>query len=246
MTACPDQETALHALTDGELDTLATIALEAHLRGCAGCRSALARLEALRAAIRTPGVHPAPPPALRAKVAALAPARPSAHPAWGSFAGGGVFGALAASLAVFLLAPVHRAPPTLAAELVSGHLRSLQAEHLVDVATSDRHTVKPWFNGKVDFAPPVPDLSVKGFPLAGGRLDVLGGRTVAVLVYKRRQHSINLYVRPAPGGDSAPETLRRDSYALVGWRAGGLEYWAVSDMDTPSLELFGAAFRAAA
>jgi len=98
MTACPDQETALHALTDGELDTLATIALEAHLRGCAGCRSALARLEALRAAIRTPGVHPAPPPALRAKVAALAPARPSAHPAWCSFAGGGVFGALAASL----------------------------------------------------------------------------------------------------------------------------------------------------
>lgn len=245
MTACPDQELALHALIDGELDALATVVLEAHLRGCAGCRDSLARIEALRTAIQAPGVRYAPPPGLRASVAALAPVRPSIRPVWTSFAGGGVLGALAASVALLLLTPTQQASSSFASELVSSHLRALQAGHLVDVETSERHTVKPWFNGRVDFAPPVPDLAAQGFPLAGGRLDILDERTVAVLVYKRRLHSINLFVRPAAGADSPPKTLRHDSYTLVCWRMAGLEYWAVSDADTASLEEFGAAFRAA-
>jgi anti-sigma factor RsiW len=128
----------------------------------------------------------------------------------------------------------------------AGHLRALAAPQPFDVASSDRHVVKPWFNGRIDFAPPVVELAPQGFPLVGGRLDYLDGRPVAALVYRRRLHSINLFVRPAPAlASPVAATTRRDGYSLVRWVAGGLEYWAVSDVDTGDLQAFRTAFRKA-
>ena len=130
-------------------------------------------------------------------------------------------------------------------EVVGGQIRSLQSGHLIDVLTSDRHTVKPWFNGRIDYSPPVADLAAQGFPLVGGRLDVLGGRSVAALVYKRRLHTINLYIRPVPGlAVPVASAMELQSYALVRWTDRGLEYWAVSDIPVDELQRFSAVFRA--
>jgi anti-sigma factor RsiW len=152
--------------------------------------------------------------------------------------------AVAAGLLVVQLAP---APTNLADQLVASHVRSLQAGHLIDVATSDRHVVKPWFNGRIDYAPPVPDLAAQGFPLAGGRLDYADGRTVAAVVYRRRAHVINLFVLPArPQAWSLPHATRPPpGYAVLHWRDGGLDFWAVSDVAPEDLALFRKAFEAA-
>jgi anti-sigma factor RsiW len=120
---------------------------------------------------------------------------------------------------------------------VAAQVRSLQAQHLMDVATSDRHTVKPWFNGKIDFAPPVVDLADQGFPLAGGRLDYVHEHAAAALVYRRRAHVINLFIWPGAAPEE-PQVTRREGYSLIRWGHDGLTYWAVSDIDTADLQGF--------
>ncbi|WP_421853176.1 anti-sigma factor family protein [Novosphingobium sp.] len=238
---CQDRELALQAMLDDELDPLATAALEDHLRGCAGCRKAYAKSQQLRLALRGSGLHSTAPAHLRARIEALAgeaasPARQRPRPGVRPWLGGGAVGALAASLALLLAVPTATAP-ILADEVISSQIRSLQSGHLVDVATSDRHTVKPWFNGRIDFSPPVVDLAPQGFPLVGGRLDVLEGRTVATLVFKRRLHTINLFIRPQPAG-ARDAAIARQGYAIEKWSAGGLEYWAVSDIPASELSNF--------
>jgi anti-sigma factor RsiW len=237
MKPCPDKELLLHAWLDGELDAANSLALENHLETCPGCADRLDTLRALRERLADPAFSPAAPAALRRRLEAALdrearPARRWQAPAWAAG------GAIAASL---LLAPLLLTPPSLEQALVASHVRSLQENHLIDVATSDRHVVRPWFNGRVDFAPPVPDLKAQGFPLVGGRLDYAAGRNVAAVVYRRRAHVINLFILPAGGGWA---WRRSTSYAVEHWRAGGLDFWAVSDVEGGELAQFRQAFQA--
>lgn len=252
MIACPDREMALHAFVDGELDAIGAASFEAHARTCGACTEELERVLAVRAALQDHAPAFRAPASLKSRIDGLVGGtgtvdrteqRRGPGFSWGSFASGGAIGALAVSLALFLMMP-QTTEPGLTDQLVASHVRSLQAAHLVDIATSDRHVVKPWFNGRIDFAPAVPDLAGQGFPLVGGRLDLIDGRTAAALVYKRRLHSINLFVRPVNDRASSSGTpLRHGSYSLVHWTTNGLDYWAVSDIEPADLLQFAQAFR---
>jgi anti-sigma factor RsiW len=153
--------------------------------------------------------------------------------------GPGAIGALAASLAMVMLLPAG-ADSVVDQEIVSSHVRSLQPGHLTDVQTTNQHIVKPWFNGKIDFSPPVPELADAGFPLAGGRLDSIGGKTVAAIVYHRRLHTVNLYVWPAK--DSAERSFVKDGFAVTEWSRNGLRYAAVSDIPAAEVREFETLF----
>jgi len=244
MTACPDRAMLLQGLLDGELDAANAIECEAHLKTCAACQEAYLRLQAVHEAVAAPGVAYAAPASLRGRIEAALeaeaePARPAPRraivPAWLTY---GTLGALAAGLAgVMILPSLNEAQ--IEHQVVAGHVRSLLANHLTDIATSNQHVVKPWFNGRVDFAPPVPELADEGFPLVGGRLDYIGGRIAPAIVYRRRLHTVNLFVWPAEGGAvPADHTARLDGYSLVEWTQGGLRFWAVSDIDLVELKQF--------
>ena len=207
--------------------------------------------DGLSALIRREATRHAAPAGLAERIAAdlrgtAAPAAAPPAPArpwrrW--FDAALVFGAGAAT-AWLVLASVALPGPAdgIGDEIAASHVRSLMAAHLTDVASTDRHTVKPWFAGKLDFSPPVTDLAAQGYALAGGRLDVIGGRPVAALVYQERQHVINLFVWPAPAGRTSAQT--RQGYSLVGWAQGGMQFWAVSDASAPDLQAFAQALQA--
>jgi anti-sigma factor RsiW len=158
----------------------------------------------------------------------------------------GLGAGFALGLAVALLPALHPAAPGEATrELVSAHVRSLMVAHLEDVVSTDQHTVKPWFSGKLDFAPPVRELAAQGFPLAGGRLDYLNERAVAALVYRHDKHVINLFLWPAPGPDTPPAALPAErGYQVIAWRSAGLDYRAVSDASPETLARFAEKYRA--
>lgn len=253
MSACADRLLLLHALADSELDAANMLAIEAHMRGCAGCAAEYERIVALRARIAAARLHHRAPRSLRDAVEREivrqqhpAPQRhsPSTWTQGGWLRStGSALGGLAAGIALMLVLPVHRpAPAEPQAELVADHVRSLLAGHLTDVQTSDQHLVRPWFNGRVDFAPAVPELSTDGFPLAGGRLDYVDGRVVAAIVCRRRLHSINLFVWPHAEGQAGVDISHEDGFNLVHWSQDGLAYWAVSDLNTRELLQFQQSF----
>jgi anti-sigma factor RsiW len=248
VSACPDQELLLHALVDDELDAGNAAAVEAHVAGCAACAAELAAIRKVKAALAAAPLRYEAPASLHARLEAVlaaadAEASPSPRRRIGveTWVMSGAMGALAASLALLALVPTGM---SVEGQLIDAQARSLEAQHLVDVQTSDRHTVKPWFNGKVDFAPPVVDLAPQGYPLVGGRLDRVDGRRVAALVFRRRAHTINLFIWPGEAA-SAPMLERKEGYSLVRWGHGGLVFWAVSDVDPADLVGFQKAFAAA-
>lgn len=149
--------------------------------------------------------------------------------------------AAAIAIVTWQLAP-RRAEGRLSDEVVSSHIRSLMANHLTDVGSSDQHTVKPWFAGKLDFAPVVKDLATQGFPLVGGRLDYIGGRPAAAMVYQRRKHTINVFNRPSAGSSVAKVESTR-GYNVVRWTASGMEWWVISDLSRDELETFARMLR---
>ena len=251
MTACADRDYLLHALLDDELDAANAAACEAHLKTCAGCAAEYERLRALRDMLAEPALrHPAPEGLCARIDAALpreAPASPPAPPsrfAWAAL-GAGLSAAASVALVLTTHQPGQQAMgPGIEQQVVASHVRSLLASHLVDVVTSDQHVVKPWFNGRVDFAPPTPDLKAQGFPLAGGRLDYIGGRVVPAIVYRRRLHTINLFAWPGTKPEK-PETAQYEGYNLRHWQQGGLDLWAVSDVSQGDLARFEREFEAA-
>ncbi len=247
---CAEYELLLHALIDGELDAGHARDVEAHVATCAGCGEKLKAFRAMRAAMAGADLKGTAPASLRSRIEAALPApaprapaprtffQPSRRMFFGGFAAGSV---LSAAVAASLVLTVFRNDQNqqVADEVVSAHIRSLQAGHLMDVETSDQHTVKPWFDGKVDVAPPVIDLTAEGFTLIGGRLDYIDGEPVAAVVYKRRKHVINLFVAQRLGAAHANVTGRTvQGYNVRHWSAGGLDFWAVSDLDPAELNEF--------
>ncbi|MBX4907583.1 MULTISPECIES: anti-sigma factor [Rhizobium] len=255
---CPEWRVMLHGFVDGELDSDHAAQFEDHLAACTDCRAEVERVQAVREIIDQDGVKWRPPEALRSHVLSMLSfeqATTSGLPLPLRVAGWRralVFfrqwsfvpslAALAVGAFLFVNAPSQTA--LLQEQILSSHIRSMMADHLTDVLTSDQHTVKPWFNGKLDFSPPVSDLSKDGFPLIGGRVDYLGGRAVAALVYRRHGHVINLFVWPA--GSAAETTAVHDGYNMEQWSDGGLVFSAISDVAAGDLAEFEALFRKAA
>jgi anti-sigma factor RsiW len=246
---CQHARILIDGYLDGELELGRSLELERHMRGCDDCTRAYNAQLALRAAIGGSELAYRAPAHLRQRVQrAVRQADRTAAPRWmlpwqrlGFAAALLVAAIVAGTLAYALRAP--SADDRLAEQVLASHVRSLMANHLMDVASSDQHTVKPWFDGKLDFSPTVVDLKSQGFPLVGGRLDYLDNRPVAALVYQRRLHVINLFIWPQATAAAAPHELVLQGYQLLYWRQGAMTYWAVSDVSTEELQAFVQLYR---
>lgn len=207
-------------------------------------------LSSLGSVLRDGSLYHRAPPHLRARVLAELPRESPRRTifAWSGFAtdgvrawlNGGVTGIAVCALALSAATLIQRPAPTgsIDQEIVSSHVRALLSQHPIDVVSTDQHTVKPWFNGRLDYTPPVVDLTAQGFPLVGGRIDYVGHRTVAVLIYRYQKHPIDLYVFPDAGGTPAPTARASDGYAMAHWQRNGMTYWAITDAQPIHLHAF--------
>jgi mycothiol system anti-sigma-R factor len=236
---------------DGELDLVRTIEMEAHLKDCPACAQRLEDQKEVRSALRRSSLAYAAPAALRERIQSSLHA--SSHVGiqerrikWPSLLIWQWAGSVAV-LALFSISswqliaslPAPSRDQRIAAEVLSSHVRSLEAHHLMDVVSTDQHTVKPWFDARLDFSPPVEDLASDGFPLVGGRLDYLEGREVAALIYQRREHFINVFLWPNPAESNSTRAMEsRQGYNIMRWSSGGFQCWAVSDIGVPELAEF--------
>jgi anti-sigma factor (TIGR02949 family) len=239
---CDEARKLLDAWYDGELDAPRSASLERHLEECAGCAALSEARSALSEVLVKSATRYSAPAALRKKIEAQISKPPIVRGPrvmpWRGLA-------IAASFALFVMVGWNAwllqsggPSPNLEHEIVSDHIRSLMANHLSDVASEDRHTVKPWFMGKLDYSPPVDDLASEGFKLVGGRLDYAGGKPVAALVYQRGAHVINVFVWPTREGDDAlpqPRWSSDHGYHVANWTHSGMTYWAISDVDPAEL-----------
>jgi len=241
---CELTQTRLHAYFDGEMDAIGAAEFERHLEACPDCEMRLAAEEKLRAALSGAQLYERAPESLRKKLQISLPKAAVPPPVSRSRAESWRWLAIAATvvLATLLgwqyLRSLNRfsQQQAMAALIVDAHLRSLQPGHLEDVISTDQHTVKPWFDGKIDFAPPVRDFANNGFPLMGGRLDVIDGRTAAALVYGRRKHIVNVFVAKTQPGDSLNGSGELQGYHWVAWQQNGFTFTAVSDTASADLD----------
>ncbi len=244
---CHEAMDLLPAYGDGELDAVQSAALEKHVVGCPDCSAQRDAAAALRARIRSETPYYAAPASLQARIrAAIAraprssgtPSRP-ARERWGWLSAGALAGSAATVFAWFLGTAVldWRVNADLDTEAVANHARATLAQRLTDVSTSDQHTVKPWLSSRLDYSPPVQDLAAEGWPLVGGRLDYLGGQTVATLVYRYREHTIDVFVRPLSGSAAAatPSLTERRGFNVAHATGAGMEWWGVSDVSADVL-----------
>ncbi len=247
---CSEANDLMQGHLDHELDLVRAIEIEKHMEACKACSEAYRQYKTLQSALKEQGQYYSAPEYLQSRIRS-ALALPRAHKAtpwsrtlsltWLNFGASLALAVVATlGLSLYLVAP----PPSelLTEDIISSHVRSLMANHLADIASSDQHTVKPWFTGKLDFSPPVTDLTAQDFALVGGRLDYLDNRPVAALVYRHRQHLVNLFIWPAtPAEVSAPDTLSKQGYNLIHWAHAGMVFWAISDLDLAELKEFVAA-----
>ena len=253
---CTESRSRLHAYLDQELDLPGAVAIDQHLATCPACKALFASQTALRSGIRRHAEYDTAPAGLadriRSKIGAAAadvPARRGWR--WPQFGQWLPVGAAAAMAAVISwTAAIQYASLSedqiVAEQVIAGHARSILTSRLVEVASSDQHTVKPWLSSKLDFSPPVPDLAGAGFPLAGGRLDYLDNRPVAALVYGYRQHVINLFVWPdEKSGRVLPQALSKHGYNVLRWSDAGMTFWAISDVNAAELKTFTEAYASA-
>jgi anti-sigma factor (TIGR02949 family) len=242
---CADVERDLDLYVDRELSPELAAAIRDHLDTCAACRQRVGGREALGRAVRSVPYRTAPD-RLRARVAGQAK-RTSSTRALLAWAAAVILAVAIGGSGWALIRSAARAGASgadvVVAEVVSAHVRSLQAEHLFDVQSSDQHTVKPWFLGKLDFAPPVADLAAMGFPLVGGRLDYVSGRPVAALVYRRQQHSINVFVWPTSETSGTDTARSVRGFHVHHWIRDGMSFWVVSDLNDAELSEFAGALQ---
>lgn len=250
---CDDARQLVHAYLDDELDAAQSASMATHLQDCAACAASYGAYARLRKALAQPGLYHRAPDTLRERWSPAPPAAQGALPASSRPRRAPLAYAMAAGFAGALLltspawiSALQRGgvdSNPVVAEAISSHIRSLQAQHLMDVVSTDQHTVKPWFEGKLDFSPRVKDLVGEGFPLIGGRLDAIDGRSVAALIYKRHLHVINLYQWPADSAVTAQPEVQRHGYTVIRWTAEGMRYVAISDVSAGDLKQFVLAFQ---
>jgi len=248
---CAECTELLSAYIDDELMRDEEQAVRDHLAACVDCTREEQTLAVTSRRIKDSFMRHSTPDVLKARIRnalaqpdAFSPPAPPARvrPRWPALAAAGIIVAIASSALTATLVRRSSARSTLAAAVTDSHIRSLMPGHLTDVASTNQHQVKPWFNGRVDLSPAVPNLDREGFPLAGGRVDYIDGRTVPVMTYMRREHVINVYARPADGRSSSANESR-NGFHLIEWQSGGLDYWAVSDLNSAELEQFIALFK---
>jgi anti-sigma factor RsiW len=240
---CQQTQKLIHAHHDGELDISATVQLDEHLADCPRCAGLTRSLSTLSAVLRNDALRFQAPAALRQRIhaaaaqAAQTEGNVTSRAPWFRSAGWAVAAAVVlVALILSFQIRRHDGDDRMIAEVTSSHVRSLMANHLMDVASTDQHTVKPWFDGKLDFAPPVEDLRTAGFPLIGGRLDFVDGHPAAALVYGRQKHVINIFVWPVKSAQGAPpRAAESNGYHLVRWSNSEMLFWAVSDLNEKEL-----------
>lgn len=243
---CDEIDELLHGYMDGELDAVTSRTVEAHLDGCPSCTRDLASFRELRLSLRQNGLYHRAPSSVASRVRSQARKTEAPPMVFRQRAFAFAAVVLIAFLAVWGIGHFRsRAVDPMVALIVDDHVRSLMGDHLVDVRSSDKHTVKPWFDGKLDFAPPVQRLDGTQFPLIGGRLDYIDGHSAAAVVYRHNKHLINLFIWPAVGADTPLAASTYRGYNVVHWTNQGMTYWAVSDVSAPDLATFAELIRSA-
>lgn len=239
---CRDAEPLLHARLDNELDVAGSLTVDRHLEECRACAAQYAALQNLQQEIAAADLGYPLPVALERRLAGQFTPRATFLTSLWSRLRQNALAAAAVAIAVILIisVPLLRTGEAtdIGSEILDNHLRALQPDHLVDVRSSDQHTVKPWFQGRTSFSPPVPDLTNDGFNLIGGRLEVIRQQPTAAIVYQRRLHVISMYVSSSAAGDAKPEFHQLGGYHLLHWNHDHLSYWAVSDVAQAELDDF--------